>query len=200
MDDTCSVDGTSDSADYDFYKIKQNVWSQKCTYTPEVGSVEYNHGGAWMYTRNPLTGGWEPTWNMAGEASLGPDGLLRAAYRFSDGVNRDGIEARAGHSVALLGDTAAVGIAMGATRLRVYESAAGSTWVQAAAFTDDDLCPGGSSTTTGWRYVECLKRSSSGVCATNADAVMCPDDGPHASIQGCGNCSGTDFLNLDVRI
>jgi hypothetical protein len=65
---------------------KQNVWSQKCTYTPEVGSVEYNHGGAWMYTRSALTGAWAPSWNMAGEAARGPDGLLRAAYRFSDGV------------------------------------------------------------------------------------------------------------------
>ena len=43
---------------------------------------------------------------------------------------------------------------------------------------------------TGWRYVQCLKRATSGVCTTNADGVMCPDDGPHASIQGCGNGSG----------
>ena len=41
-------------------------------YTPEIGNVEYNHWGAWMYTRNAQTGEWEATWNMAGEASLGP--------------------------------------------------------------------------------------------------------------------------------
>eukprot|EP01043_Picozoa_sp_COSAG02_P049468 COSAG02_NODE_4969_length_4772_cov_2.562166_1_plen_1390_part_00 len=188
VDDTCSVDGTSASVDHDFYKIKQNTWTQKCTYTPEVGNVEYNHGGAWMYTRNAISGVWESTWNMAGEASLGPDGLMRAASLFSDGVNSDQLETRAGHSVALLGDTAAVGIEMGSTRLRIYARGAGSTWTPAAAFTDDDLCPGGSSTSTGWRYVECLKRSTTGVCVTNQDATMCPDDGPHANIRGCGVC------------
>lgn len=30
---------------------------------------------------------------------------------------------------------------MGATRLRIYEPGQGSRWMQAAAFTDDDLCP-----------------------------------------------------------
>ena len=35
------------STDYDFYKIKRNTWTQKCTYNDEVGHVEYNHGGAW---------------------------------------------------------------------------------------------------------------------------------------------------------
>eukprot|EP01043_Picozoa_sp_COSAG02_P077713 COSAG02_NODE_17149_length_1025_cov_1.340173_1_plen_307_part_10 len=189
-DDTCSVDGTSTSVDHDFYKIKQNTWTQKCTYTPEVGNVEYNHGGAWMYTRDATSGAWEPTWNMAGEASLGPDGLMRAASLFSDGVNSDQLEVRAGHSVALLGGTAAVGIAMGSTRLRIYEPAIGSAWTQTAAFTDDDLCPGGSSTQTGWRYVQCLKRMSTGVCDTNPDASMCPDDGPaqNVGIRGCGVC------------
>ena len=47
--------------------------------------------------------------------------------------------------------TAAVGIAQGSTRLRIYQPGAGSTWSQAAAFSEDDLCPGGASTLTGWR-------------------------------------------------
>jgi hypothetical protein len=80
-----------------------------------------------------------------------PDGLMRAAYLLSDSVNAppDRAEPRAGESVALLGSTAAVGIAQGSTRLRIYQPGAGSTWSQAAAFSEDDLCPGGASTLTG---------------------------------------------------
>jgi hypothetical protein len=78
---------------------------------------------------------------------------MRAAYLLSDSVNAppDRAEPRAGESVALLGSTAAVGIAQGSTRLRIYQPGAGSTWSQAAAFSEDDLCPGGASTLTGWR-------------------------------------------------
>ena len=68
--------------------------------------------------------------------------LMAGSVNAGDG---DGIriEVRAGHSVALLGDTAAVGLEGGVTRLRVYEAGAGLSWVQQIALSEDDICPGG---------------------------------------------------------
>ena len=42
----------------------------------------------------------------------------------------------------LQGTTAAVGIDVGTVRVRVYEQQGNGDWNEAAALTEDDLCPG----------------------------------------------------------
>ena len=43
--------------------------------------------------------------------------------------------------------------------MRVYEQQGNGDWSEAAALTEDDLCPGGADINTGWRYVECLEKN-----------------------------------------
>ena len=41
-------------------------------------------------------------------------------------------------------------------------------------YVENDGLSEGASTTTGWRYVECLKRNTNNLCVSNANAAMCP--------------------------